>query len=236
MAQLPAGLGEGPRGPGPQDGERKGALCTGQCPRLTVPPRDSSCACAIIFLAHRDGTRTRVRPRRSVWTARVPGERGVMRAIRTVVASGGGIAALAMLTALTVSGCSASPSAPRPAAVHSAQATTGASPSTTTASPSPTALSPRPSASPTRPATPRTTPPHTAQPGTAAAPYRKPAPTAPHTHAPTAQDGLKEDPGPRPTGQPTGPGTHPEPGSSAPGQGPSLYPPATPSGTAPPRP
>lgn len=140
-----------------------------------------------------------------------------MRALRTVVLSGGGAATVAVLA---LSGCSAPDHAPRPAAARSAAPVP-------TATPSPSAT--EPTASPA----PQTTAPRTPAPRpSSAAPRRTPATTASHRHAPTAQDGLREDPGPRPTGQPTGPGTTPQPGTAVPGR-PTVWPIATPKGIPP---
>lgn len=121
----------------------------------------------------------------------------------------------AALVVLALGGCSAQAPQPRPNV-----------PQTVSASPTATVS---PAAVPTT-AVPTTTPPAPRRTQAAATTHPARTATAGHCttgcsgahHAPTAADGLREDPGPRPTGQATGPGTHREPGTYVPGQdGPS---------------
>ena len=159
---------------------------------------------------------------------------GARAALTRRAGAAGGVLAGALVV-LALGGCSAQAPQPRPNAPH-------------TSSPSPAATV-SPAAAPTTAAA--TTPARPRTPASAAAathPAR--TATAGHCttgcsgahHAPTAADGLREDPGPRPTGQATGPGTHPEPGTYVPGQdGPSdtapvILPGSPPAQPAPPTP
>jgi hypothetical protein len=139
-----------------------------------------------------------------------------MPSSRTIAVSG-----VVIVGAVWLSGCSARTPAATPA--HAV-----VQPASSTASPSASAsgTTPAPNPSPTH-ATPRPTPTPksraTSNSGAGTSTGSRCASGCPATHhAPTAQDGLHENPGPRPTGQATGPGTVPQPGTSAAGQGPSL--------------